>query len=55
LVPIFDVFLLALGRVLKKKGAGGGVKMAVVGITSLGYPIWALWTAQRAAIWSPPN
>jgi hypothetical protein len=55
LIPVFDVWLLALGRMLKKRGAGDAVKVAVVGITFLGYPIWAFWMARRAAIWSPPN
>jgi hypothetical protein len=53
MIPVFDVWLLALGRMLKKKGAGGAVKVAIVGITFLGYPIWAFWMARRAAIWSP--
>ena len=44
----FDVWLLVVGWVGRRSGdLPGGVRMALVGATYVGYPAWALWAARR--------
>lgn len=45
---VFDVWLFVVGWVGRRSGLlPGGVRMALVGATYVGYPLWALWVARR--------
>jgi hypothetical protein len=48
--PLFEIWLFALGVVLKGIGVKNAIKMSVIAITSVGYPIWAVWLARQHLI-----
>ena len=55
----FDAWLLVVGWVGRRSGLlPGGITMALVGATYVGYPAWALWAARHlsgGAIFAPAD
>jgi hypothetical protein len=49
---IFDIWFLLLGAVLKGTGMRSAMKMSLVAMTSLAYPVWAFWLARQVTLWS---
>ena len=48
--PLFDLWPLLLGAVLKRGGVNGAMKMGAIAATAIGYPLWAVWMARRHQI-----
>lgn len=42
-----EIWLLLVGRTLKKGGEKNAVRMSLIAITAVGYPAWAVWLARR--------
>ena len=50
LFPLFTVWLLMLGAVLKGHGVKKAIKMSLIAMTAVGYPVWAVWLARQHLI-----
>lgn len=44
---VLEVWLLMMGRMLKKGGEKNAVPMSLIAVTAIGYPVWAVWLARR--------
>ena len=48
----FEIWLLMLGAALKSAGIANAMKMSLIAITTVGYPIWVVWLARQPTIWT---
>lgn len=44
---LVEVWLLMLGFTLKRGGEKNAIRVSLVAITVVGYPVWAVWLARR--------
>jgi len=52
---LFEIWLLMFGVVLKRSGVKNAIKVSLVSMTGLAFPVWPFWLARQSAIWAPAD
>ena len=42
-----EVWLLMVGQTLKRGGEKNAIRMSLIAVSAVGYPVWAVWLARR--------